>query len=123
MKMTNKDKDFLENLHCLIQEKELSVDLVDDGLKRMVLRQNYGDKIHKSFGVSRQGVRWRFQRLLNGIYIDAYESIFFVESLIGTELREYALDIARERIQLRRKLPKMEVSGHCRRQTGNRHTK
>ncbi|GEM_PF-2081709 len=29
----------------------------------------YGDHIHRAFKMTRQGVRWRFQRLLGDIYI------------------------------------------------------
>jgi len=31
----------------------------------MVLRGTYGEKIHRAFRMSRQGVRWRFWRVLN----------------------------------------------------------
>ena len=64
MKLTNKDKEFLEKLKNLFKKKELSVELKDDGIKRMVLKQNYGDKIESEFCMTRQGVRWRFLRLL-----------------------------------------------------------
>jgi hypothetical protein len=47
MKLTVKDKEFLERLRELMQKKELSVDLKTDGYKRMVLRGNYGDKIDR----------------------------------------------------------------------------
>ena len=43
MKLTVKDKDFLERLKRLLEEKELKIDLKEDGVKRFVLRQNYGD--------------------------------------------------------------------------------
>ena len=45
MKLTEKDKDFIEKLKILMESKELSIELIDDGLLRLVLRQNYGDKI------------------------------------------------------------------------------
>ena len=45
MKLTLKDKDFLERLRKLMESKELSIELKQDGIKRLVLRQNYGDKI------------------------------------------------------------------------------
>ena len=115
MKLTNKDKEFLERLHRLLSQKELSVDLVDLGLKQMVLRGNYGDRIDQSFGMTRQGVRWRFQRLFNDVYVSAYETIFFVESLMGPELRAYALEIAKERVALRRKARKTTDPGFYRR--------
>ena len=45
MKLTQKDKDFLERLRLLLESKDLSVEMKEDGYKRLVLRQNYGDKI------------------------------------------------------------------------------
>ena len=107
MKLTHKDKDFLEHLKPLLEEKELSIELKKDGLKRLVLRQNYGDKVEKSFNMSRQGVRWRFHRLFNEIYVEAYEVIFWVESHFGTELRQKVIEIARERFELRQKALKI----------------
>ena len=70
MKLTVKDKDFLERLRKLLEEKELKIDLKEDGLKRFVFRQNYGDKVEHSFNMTRQGVRWRFQHLFE-IYISS----------------------------------------------------
>ena len=103
MKLTVKDKDFLERLKRLLEEKELKIDLKEDGVKRFVLRQNYGDKVEKAFGMTRQGVRWRFNRVFNEAYVSAYEALFWVETHFGTDLRLMALDIARERVALRRK--------------------
>ena len=108
MKLTVKDKEFLEKLRELMQAKELGVELKVDGYKRMVLRKNYGDKINESFSISRQGVRWRFQRLMNEIYVSAYETIYQVESLFGTDLRAMALEIAKERVAMRKKVQKTE---------------
>ncbi|MGD0917805.1 MAG: hypothetical protein ABSB22_15235 [Thermodesulfobacteriota bacterium] len=102
MKLTVKDKDFLERLKRLLEEKELRICLKEDGLKRFVLRQNYGDKVEKCFGMTRQGIRWRFHHLFE-IYIDAYEALFWIESNFGTELRPMALEIAKERVALRKK--------------------
>ena len=107
MKLTLKDKDFLERLRQLVKTKELSIELKQDGMKRLVLRQNYGDKIESEFGMTRQGVRWRFQRIFSEIYISSYESIFWVESQFGTGLRQAALEIARERVEVRKKAQKM----------------
>jgi len=107
MKLTLKDKDFLERLKALVESKDLSIELKQDGLKRFVLRHNYGDKIESEFGMSRQGVRWRFQRIFSEVYSQAYETIYWVESSFGTELRQKALEIARERVELRRKAQKM----------------
>jgi hypothetical protein len=78
MKLTLKDKDFLERLRRLMKSKELSIELKHDGAKRLVLRQNYGDKIESEFGMTRQGVRWRFQRIFSEVYISSYESIFLI---------------------------------------------
>lgn len=102
MKLTEKDKEFLEKLRILLDEKELSIEPRHEGLKRLTLRKNYGDKIEREFGMTRQGVRWRFQRLLNEIYPSAYETILFVESSFGVELRVPAMAIARQRAELRR---------------------
>ena len=104
MKLTIKDKEFLERLRALMEEKELWVDLKADGIKRMVLRGNYGSRIETLFGMTRQGVRWRFQRLFNDIYVSTYETIFVVEKSFGAGLRHYAMDIARERWELRQRL-------------------
>ena len=118
MKLTLKDKDFLERLRRLMMAKELSIELKQNGVKRLVLRQNYGDKIESEFGMTRQGVRWRFQRLFSEIYVNAYESIFLIESQFGTELRQKALEIARERVELRKKAQKMGQIEVYRRGTG-----
>jgi len=104
MKLTEKDKIFLERLKELTQTKELWVDLKKDGYKRLILKGNYGDKIDQAFKMTRQGVRWRFYRLFNFIYISAYETIYFVETVFGTELRDKAIEIAKERIELRKKI-------------------
>jgi hypothetical protein len=118
MKLTVKDKDFLERLKALLEEKELTIELKQDGLKRLVLRQNYGDKVEKTFKMSRQGVRWRFYRLFNEIYTEAYVTIFFVESNFGTELRQMAMEIAKERVKLRKKVQKIEFLDASRRENG-----
>jgi len=107
MKLTLKDKEFLERLRQLMKSKDLSIELKQDGMKRLVLRQNYGDKIESEFGMTRQGIRWRFQRVLNQVYVSAYESIYLIESQFGTGLRQAALEIAKERVQLRQKAQKM----------------
>ena len=117
MKLTIKDKDFLEGLKALCESKDLRIELKQDGLKRLVLRRNYGDKVEAHFRMTRQGVRWRFQRLLNEIYISAYETIFWVESNLGTELRQMAITIAKERVELRKKAQKMGDFKLCRRES------
>jgi hypothetical protein len=97
MKLTQKDKVFLEKFRELLDEKELSIEFREDGAKRLRLRQNYGTRIESEFGMTRQGVRWRFQRLLNQIYPEAYQTILFIESSFGVHLRSQAMAIARQR--------------------------
>jgi hypothetical protein len=117
LKLTVKDKDFLERLKRLLEEKELKIDLKEDGIKRFVLRENYGDKIERVFDMTRQGVRWRFNHLLNETYVAAYETIFWVETHFGTGLRQMALEIAKERAALRRKASQKGFFESYRRQT------
>ena len=119
MKLTLKDKDFLERLRQLVKAKELSIELKQDGMKRLVLRQNYGDKIETEFCMSRQGIRWRFQRIFSEAYSQAYETIYWVESQFGTGLRQAALEIAKERILLRQKAQKIGQIEVHRRETGD----
>lgn len=118
MKLTIKDKDFLERLKPLFDSKDLDIELKKDGLKRLVLRQNYGDKIESCFNMTRQGVRWRFQRIFSEIYISSYEAIYWIESLFGTELREKAIEIAKERVELRKKAQITGKFDFHRRKTG-----
>ena len=118
MKLTVKDKDFLERLKPLLESKEMSIELKQDGLKRLVLRQNYGDKIERSFNMTRQGVRWRFHRIFSEIYVQSLETLYWIENLFGTELRHKALEIAKERVELRKKAQKMGHFDACRRQNG-----
>jgi len=106
MKLTVKDKEFLERLKPLFDSKDLEIGLKKNGVKRLVLRQNYGDKIFRNFKMTRQGVRWRFHRIFSEIYISSYETIFWIESLFGTGLRQKALEIARERVELRKSAQK-----------------
>jgi hypothetical protein len=116
MKLTQKDKDFLERLRQLLDAKDLKVEMKNEGYKRLVLRQNYGDKIEVCFRMSRQGIRWRFGHIFNEIYIAAYETIYMVESNFGTGLRQEALAIAKERVEMRIKIPKMGTFDSCRRE-------
>ena len=112
-----KDKDFLERLRSLMDEKSLWIELAEDGIKHLVLRQNYGDRIESVFGLSRQGVRWRFQRIFSEIYVSAYETILWIESKFGTELRSKAMEIAKQRYELRQKAEKQSQIELPRRQT------
>jgi hypothetical protein len=119
MKLTLKDKEFLEKLKSLLESKELSIELKEDGLKRLVLHRNYGDKIESEFNLTRQGIRWRFKRIFNEIYVNAYLAIFWIESNFGTELRQMAMEIAREQVEFRKKAKKMEDFEFCRREKGS----
>jgi hypothetical protein len=101
MKLTEKDKTFLETLKQSMESRDLSVELKPDLPSRMVLRGTYGEKIHKAFRMTRQGVRWRFWRLFNDIYVSAFETILFVEKTFGTQLRDHAIRISKERYALR----------------------
>ena len=84
-----------------MDSKNLWVELKPDNPSRMVLKGTYGEKVHKTFGVTRQGVRWRFQRLFGQVYVEAFLTILMVEKVFGTQLREYAIRISRERYTLR----------------------
>ena len=117
MKLTVKDKEFLERLKRLLEEKQLRICLKEDGIKRFVLRQNYGDKVEKCFGMTRQGVRWRFNRLFNEEYTNSLETLFWVETHFGTDVRSMALEIAKERIALRKKASSKGFFDAYRRQT------
>ena len=101
--MTEKDKIFLEKLKRLIESKDLRVELKPDEPSRMILKGTYGEKIHETFGVTRQGVRWRFHHLFSRDYVQAFETIVFIEKVFGTQLRDYAIRISRERYALRQK--------------------
>ena len=87
-----------------MESKDLWVELKPDNPSSMVLRGTYGEKIHKAFGMTRQGVRWRFWRLLNDIYVSAFETILLVEKSFGSQLRDYALRISRERYGIRQEV-------------------
>jgi hypothetical protein len=104
MKLTEKDRDFLNKLKRLIDLKDLRVELQQDRPSYMVLRGTYGDKIFKSFRMTRQGVRWRFHRVFNDAYVAAFEGILMIETTFGTHLREHAIRISKERHALRQEL-------------------
>lgn len=84
--------------------KNLWVELKPDSPSRMVLKGTYGEKIHNTFRVTRQGVRWRFQRLFNQVYIDAFCTILMIEKIFGTQLREYAVRISKEKHTLKQEI-------------------
>lgn len=89
-----------------METKDLRTELKPGSPSRMVLKGTYGEKIHKTFGVTRQGVRWRFQHIFGKIYIEAFLTILAIEKIFGTQLRDYAIRISRERYQLRQKAKK-----------------
>lgn len=97
MKLTQKDKAFLAGLKRLIESANLTVELCPGEPSRMVLRGTYGQKVHDTFGMTRQGVRWRFQRVFGDIYVSSFETILFIERIFGTQLRDHAIRISRER--------------------------
>jgi len=116
MKLSEKDKEFIEKLKKLFDEKEIDVEIRSSDYKHLVLRRNYGDKIEHYFGMTRQGVRWRFHRLFNEIYCSSYEAVFWIEKNFGTSLRSLAFEIVRERVELRKKVNKMLFFDDSRRQ-------
>lgn len=116
MKLTTKDKEFLSVLRELSASGQLRIVLENDGFKRFVLKQNYGSYIEERFTVTRQGVRWRFNRLFNEVYVSAYTAIVLIESAFGAELRSHALTIAKQRIELHEKAKKMGITQVPRRQ-------
>jgi hypothetical protein len=112
MNLTEKDRAFLEKLVRLLEEKDLHVDFSMRPEKRFVLRKNYGEKIHRTFRMTRQGVRWRFDRIFNRIYVSALETILMIERNFGTRLRDDAIKIAQHRYVLRKKRsPSMQRGG------------
>ena len=104
MKLTEKDKQFTERLKELVDEGVLWIEHVSRSPGYFVLRGNYGARIAREFGLTRQGVRWRFWRLFNEIYVSAYETILFIERTFGTELRRGAMSIARDRYRVRQEM-------------------
>lgn len=85
-----------------MESKDLWVELKLGRPSYMVLKGTYGEKIHKTFRMTRQGVRWRFQRLFNEVYVSAFQTILMIEKTFGTQLREHAIRIGKERYEARR---------------------
>ena len=104
MKLTEKDKEFLVRLKELVDSRDLSVEMKIDKPSYMILRGTYGEKIHNTFRMTRQGVRWRFQRLFGDIYVSAFETILMIEKTFGTYLRDYAIRISKDRYALRQEI-------------------
>ena len=112
MKLTQKDADFLEKLSRLRDNKDLWVELKRSSPSYMVLKGTYDKKIHKTFRITRQGVRWRFQRLFNQVYVEAFLTILMIEKIFGTHLREYAIKISKERYNLRQEALQRTIEGN-----------
>ena len=119
MKLTLKDREFLEKLKDVVDKLDLCIEPKRDGVTRLVLRNNYGARIESHFGMTRQGVRWRFQRLFSEIYVNAYLTILWVESNFGAHLRQQAMAIAKERMELYQRA-KREGTLLIRKRTGTR---
>ncbi|MEN6425875.1 MAG: hypothetical protein ABFE13_10965 [Phycisphaerales bacterium] len=107
--MTEKDKAFLEKLRQLMDSRDLRVELRPGNPSAMVLKGTYGQKIHEVFSTTRQGVRWRFQHLFGYAYVQAFETIIFIETAFGTELRDHAIRISRERYALRQRVRQADI--------------
>lgn len=103
MKLSRKDKEFLERLQELVEQGTVWVERTYDTPLRFILRGNYGDQVERRFRLTRQGVRWRFWRLFNDMYVSAYETIIFIEKHLGAAYRQDALVIAHERFVLRQR--------------------
>jgi len=102
----------LENLKKLTESKDLWVELKRSCTSYMVLKGTYGKKIHKTFRITRQGVRWRFQRLFNHVYVEAFLTILMIEKAFGTQLREYAIKISKERRALGQEALQRTIESH-----------
>lgn len=103
MRLSQKDAEFLERLKELTDENVLWIERTMNQPFRFILRGNYGTHVEQRFGISRQGVRWRFERLFNQLYVDSFAVLVFIEKMLGTQLRQDALIIAHDRFILRQK--------------------
>ena len=103
MRLSAKDREFLDRLAALIDQDVLWVERTMESPMYFVLRGNYGQHVEKEFRLTRQGVRWRFFRLFNEIYTSAYETIIFIEKELGTHYRQDAIIIAHDRYVVRRR--------------------
>ena len=91
----------------LMESKDLWVELKPGRPSYMILKGTYGEKIHKTFRMTRQGVRWRFYRLFNQVYVDAFSTILMIEKAFGMQLRKYAIKISKERYATRQHIQKV----------------
>jgi len=101
-------------LSKLTDSKDLRVELKRSNPSYMVLKGTYGEKIHKTFRVTRQGVRWRFQRIFNHVYVESFLTILMIEKIFGTQLRDYAIRISKERYNLRQEALQRSIDGQRR---------
>ena len=101
MTLTEKDKEFLKGLKRLMESKDLAVELKRDSPSYMILRGTYGERVHKTFRMTRQGVRWRFGHIFNQAYVAAFETIMMIERTFGSHLREHAIQLSKQRYALR----------------------
>ncbi len=103
MRLSTKDREFLERLKELVDDDVLWIERTVTQPQRFVLRGNYGTHVEQKFGISRQGVRWRFERLFNQLYVESFEVLVFIEKLLGSLYRQDALIIAHDRFLSRQK--------------------
>lgn len=103
MKLDENDLRFLRTLKRLTHNHDLDVSLKPGRPAYLVLRRNYGDKIEQNFHMTRQGVRWRFQRIMD-MYISAFETILTIERTFGSDLRDMAVRVSKERYEVRQEL-------------------
>jgi len=100
VRLTEKDREFLLKLKQLLEDRVMEVEFKPGRPSSMVLLGTYGEHIQRAFGMTRQGVRWRFQRVFNDVYVSAFSTILFIEKTFGTRLRDHAMRISRERYTL-----------------------
>ena len=103
MRLSAKDKEFLERLRDLLDSDVVWIERTTGQPSRFVLRGNYGSRVEGRFGLTRQGVRWRFQRLFNDLYVDSFAVLLFIEKQLGPQFRQDALIIAHELFVIRQK--------------------
>lgn len=91
-----------------MDSKHLWVELRPGQPNSMILKGTYGEHIDRCFHMTRQGVRWRFQRVFSQIYVSAFETILMIERDFGSQLRDHAIRISRERYALRQEQQRAE---------------
>ena len=88
MMLTEKDAAFLATLGRFLEEGTLRIECRDRPTPRLVLRRNYGSRIEQAFGMTRQGIRWRFDRIMNQVYARSYGSVLRIEKSVGSGYRQ-----------------------------------